>query len=303
MKYRQLGKDGPEVSVLGLGLWPITGGLGKVDEKDAIATIRHALDSGITLVNGAQSYEGSEEILGKALRDGYRDKCFIATKVSWKYSKEDVERAIESSLQKLGVDHVDLYQVHGWWDHKYPVEETMEAMAKVREQGKARCIGVSNFNAAQLDRTLGITSFNSNQVLYNMLSRGIEKEDIPFCREQGISVIAYSAMAHGMLSGRFKPGQQFAEDDWRSRGERFKGETFAKVLEIAGHLEEVARDKGIGMVQMALAWILREPAVASLLCGTKHAWQIDEQIGAAETMFTEEELGRIDAILEATPEF
>jgi len=301
MEYRQLGKDGPKVSAIGLGLWPLVGGLGRIEEKDAVATIRYALDSGITLIDAAQSYENSEELLGKALKDGYRDRCFIATKVSWKYSRADVEAAIESSLRKLGVDYIDLYQVHGWWDHKYPIEETMEAMAAVRKQGKARCIGVSNFNAEQMKRTLTITSFQSNQIHYNMFSRQKEAEDIPFCETQGIGVIAHSAMAHGLLSGRFKVGQQFAKDDYRSRLDRFKGDTLAQYLQVAGRLESVARDKGISLVQLALAWILRNDTVSCLLTGAKRPSQIDEQLDAPGTTFSDEELKRIGTILKDTP--
>jgi aryl-alcohol dehydrogenase-like predicted oxidoreductase len=275
--------------------------MGRVEEKDAVATIRHALDRGITVIDLAQSYENSEELLGKALKDGYRDRCFIATKVSWKYSRADVVASIESSLRKLGVDYVDLYQVHGWWDHKYPIEETMEAMAAIRERGKARFIGVSNFNAGQMRRTLTITSFQSNQILYNMFSRQREAEDIPFCETQGIGVIAHTAMAHGLLSGRLKVGQKFAKDDYRSRLDRFKGDTFAQYLRVAGRLEDVAKEKGISLVQLALAWILRKDTVSCLLTGAKRPSQIDEQLDAPGTKFSDEELERIGTILEDTP--
>jgi aryl-alcohol dehydrogenase-like predicted oxidoreductase len=303
MQYRQLGRDGPRVSAIGLGLWPLVGGLGRIKEKDAVATIRYALDSGINLVDAAQSYENSEELLGKALKDGYRARCFIATKVSWKYSRADVEAAIASSLRKLRVDYVDLYQVHGWWDHKYPIEETMEAMARVREQGKARFIGVSNFNAEQVKRTLTITPFQSDQILYNMLRREKEVEDIPYCEAQGVGIIAHTAMAHGLLSGHLKPDQKFAKDDYRSRLDRFSGETYVQCLRVVGRLEEVARQKGIGLVQLALAWILRKDAVSCLLAGAKRPRQIDEQLNAPGTTFSNEELARIASILNDVPAY
>ena len=302
MEYRLLGKDGPRVSVIGLGLWPLVGGMGRVEERDAIATIRHALDNGVTLVDAAQSYENSEELLGKALKDGYRDRCFIATKVSWKYSRADVELAIESSLRKLGVDYVDLYQVHGWWDHTYPIEETMAAMAAVREQGKARFIGVSNFNADQVRRTLSLTGFQSNQILYNMFSRERETEDIPFCESQGVGIIAHTAIARGLLSGRLKAGQRFPKDDYRSQLDRFKGKTFEQCLLVAERLEEVAQDKGMNLVQLALAWILRKNAVSCLLTGAKRPSQIDEQLAAPGTTFSDAELERIETILKDAPD-
>lgn len=301
MEYRQLGKSGPKVSAIGLGMWPLVGGLGRMDESDAVTTIRYALDCGISLVDAAQSYQNSEELLGKALKDGYRDRCFIATKVSWKYSRADVEAAIASSLRKLKVDYVDLYQVHGWWDHKYPIEETMEAMAVVRQQGKARYVGVSNFNATQMARALTITSFQSNQVLYNMFSRQIEAEDISFCEKEGIGIIAHTAMAHGLLSGRFKIGQRFARDDYRSRLDHFRGDTFAHYLQVAERLDDVAKEKGISLAQLALAWILRKDAVSCLLTGAKRPSQINEQLDAPGTTFSTEELERIDTILQDAP--
>ena len=303
MEYRRLGKNGPEVSAIGLGLWPLIGGLGRIREKDAVATIRYALDSGITLVDAAQSYENSEELLGKALRDGYRDRCFIATKVSWKYSRADVEAAIDASLRKLKVNYVDLYQVHGWWDHKYPIEETMGAMARVRDQGKARYIGVCNFNGEQVKRTLAITDFHSNQILYNMFRRETETEHIPSCEALGVGVIAHTAMAHGLLSGRMRSGQKFAKDDYRSRLDRFQGEVFEQCLQVAARLDGVAKDKGISLVQLALAWILRKNAVSSLLAGAKRPSQIDEQLAAPGIVFSDEELERIDSILEDVPAY
>jgi len=303
VEYRRLGKNGPDVSAIGLGLWPLVGGLGRIGEKDAVATIRYALDSGITLVDAAQSYENSEELLGKALRDGYRDRCFIATKVSWKYSRADVAAAIEASLRKLKVDYVDLYQVHGWWDHKYPIEETMGAMARVRDQGKARFIGVCNFNAEQVKRTLAITAFHSNQILYNMFRRETEAEHIPSCKAQGVGVIAHTAMAHGLLSGHMRSGQKFAKDDYRSRLDRFQGKVFEQCLQVAARLDGVAKDKGISLVQLALAWILRKDAVSSLLAGAKRPSQIDEQMTAPGMVFSDEELKRIDSILKDVPAY
>jgi aryl-alcohol dehydrogenase-like predicted oxidoreductase len=236
------------------------------------------------------------------LKDGYRDRCFIATKVSWKYSRADVEAAIESSLRKLEVEYVDLYQVHGWWDHKYPIEETWEAMDLVRRQGKARYVGVSNFNASQIKRTLAIAPVQSNQILYNMLCREREVEDMPFCEAQGVGVIAHTAVAHGLLSGRLKIGQRFPKDDYRSRLDRFKGDTFAECLKIAARLEVVAQDKGISLLQLALAWILRRREVSSLLAGAKRPSQIDEQLSAHGTRFSEDELERIETILQDAPD-
>ena len=149
MNYRQLGKDGADIPVIGLGAWPIGGGMGNMDDRESIDTVRTAIDSGITLLDTAQAYRTSEATLGRALKDGYRERCFLATKVSRQYSRGDIENAIENSLRNLDVDCVDLYQIHSW-NPQYPIEESMETMARLQEQGKTRFIGVSNFNAAQM---------------------------------------------------------------------------------------------------------------------------------------------------------
>ncbi len=143
MNHRQLGKDGADIPVLGLGAWPIGGGMGNMDDRDCIDTVRTAIDSGITLLDTAQAYRTSEATLGRALKDGYRERCFLATKVSRQYSRGDIENAIENSLRNLDVDYVDLYQIHSW-NPQYPIEESMETMARLQEQGKTRFIGVSN---------------------------------------------------------------------------------------------------------------------------------------------------------------
>ena len=137
MQHRRLGKNGEEISVLGLGTWPIGGAMGAIDEQAAIATIRTAIDSGITLIDTAQSYYNSEEIIGKALKDGYRDRCFLATKVSLKYSRNDILSAMENSLRMLQVDCVDLYQVHSR-NPEYPIDITMETKQQLQQQGKTR---------------------------------------------------------------------------------------------------------------------------------------------------------------------
>src|SRR5258708_8091536 len=172
MDYRQLGKDGPKIPVLGLGAWPIGGGMGHVDEQTAIALVRASIDDGITLVDTAQAYRSSETILGKALKDGYRERCFLATKVSANiagdYSRKAIMAAIESSLRALQTDYVDLYQIHSW-NTKAPIEESMEAMAQLQTQGKVRYVGVSNFDKSQMQQALKTAGFQQNQVPYNLI--------------------------------------------------------------------------------------------------------------------------------------
>ena len=155
MQMRQLGQD--KISAIGFGAWPIGGGMGKVDKAAAIATVHAAIDNGITMIDTAQFYRDSEAILGEALQNGYRERCFLATKVSGDFSPEGTIRAMENSLRALRVEYVDLYQVH-WWEARYPIEATMEAMAKLQQQGKTRYIGVSNFNTAQMKQAAETSS-------------------------------------------------------------------------------------------------------------------------------------------------
>ena len=180
MEKRQLGKDGDHVSVIGFGAWPIGGAMGAVDEEAAIATVHAVLDHGITLIDTAQSYRTSEAIIGKALKDGRRAQVFLATKVSHDYSPGAIRRAMENSLRALQTDHVDLYQIHGW-SPQYPVDESMEMMEKLRQEGKTRYIGVSNFNVEQMKLAAQTAPFHSLQPRYNLLDREIEAEILPHC--------------------------------------------------------------------------------------------------------------------------
>lgn len=297
MNHRQLGKDGPAVPVIGLGAWPIGGGMGGLDENTCIDTVRAAIDSGITLLDTAQAYRTSEATLGRALGDGYRERCFLATKVSRQYSRKDIERAIENSLRNLGVDCVDLYQIHSW-NARYPIEESMEAMARLREQGKTRFIGVSNFNAAQMQRAYDIAPFHANQPRYNVFDRAIEAEDMDFCKRTGIGILAHSPLGKGLLTGKYAPDHVFPEDDERTRSPRFQGELFARYLSIADRLKAVAADKNITLVQLAIAWILRREEVTCVLVGAKNPAQVKEHVGAAEVAFSDGELERIENILQ-----
>ena len=301
MEYRQLGKDGPKVPVLGLGAWPFGGGMGHVDEQTAIATIHGAIDNGITLIDTAQAYRTSEATVGKALKHGYRERCFLATKVSGNYSREDILSAMENSLRALDVDHVDLYQIHGW-NPQYPIEESMETMVRLQEEGKTRYIGVSNFNAEQMGGALQIARFESNQPRYNLFDRQIEAEDVSFCGREGIGILVHSPLAKGLLTGKYVPDYEFPADDERSGFPRFQGETFARYLAVADQLKGLAQDKGLNLVQLAVAWLLRLPAITCVLVGAKRPAQVEEHGGAVGVTFRDDELARIEAILANAPD-
>ena len=296
MEYRQLGRNGPQVPAIALGAWPFGGAMGAVEEDVAAATVRAAIDRGITMVDTAQGYRASERIVGRALSGGYRERCFLATKVSGDFSPKATRAAIENSLRQLAVDHVDLYQIHGW-NPDYPVEASMEVMEQLRQEGKTRYIGVSNFNAGQMALAMETAPFQSLQPGYNLLSRGIEAEDVPFCVEHGIGILAYSPLGQGLLTGRYRPGHRFADDDYRSERPAFQGEQFARTVAITDRLAELAADKGLSLVQLAISWILRLPAISTVLVGAKNPGQLDAHLGAVGVRFSDDELGAIDAVL------
>lgn len=297
MEYRQLGKDGPRVPVLGLGAWPLGGGMGHVDDRTAIATIHAAIDNGISLIDTAQGYRTSEVTLGNALKGGYRERCFLATKVSRDYSREGITSAMNESLEALDVDHVDLYQIHNW-NPEYPIEASMEVMARLQQEGKTRFLGVSNFNVDQMQQALQVTRFHSNQPVYNLFDRDIEHEEIAFCTREGIGILAHSALAKGLLAGKYTPQHTFPADDERSHMPRFQGETFTRYLRAAGQLEELAYAKGLSLVQFAIAWLLRQPAVTCVLVGAKNPKQVEEHAAATGVSFTQDELSQVESILQ-----
>lgn len=282
--------------MLGFGAWPIGGGLGRVDPADAIRTVRAAIDSGITLIDTAEGYRISESVIGEALQEGYREKCFLATKASFDFTPVGVRKALENSLRALRTDRVDLYQIHTW-DLKIPVEESMEAMRGLQEQGKTRFVGVSNFLPEHMERAMKVCPIISNQVRYSMLFREIESGIIDFCVKHGIGIIVHSPLAKGLLTGRYTPESTFPPDDERSGFQDFKGSLFARHLLKATRLEEIAKEKGVSLVQLAIAWTLRLPVVSCTLVGAKSVLQMVEHLGAVGLTFTSAEENRIEEIL------
>lgn len=298
MEYRTLGKNGPRVPVLGFGAWPIGGGLGRVDEAEAIRTVRAAIESGITLLDTAEGYRTSEAVIGEALRGGYREKCFLATKASFDFTPAGIRKALENSLRALRTDRVDLYQIHSW-DARVPVEESMGEMRRLQEQGKVRFVGVSNFLPEHMERALRVCPIACNQVRYSLLFREIETGSVDFCKEHGIGIIVHSPLAKGLLTGRYAPESTFPPDDERSGFPDFQGELFARHLLKAARFAELAKQKRISLVQFAVAWTLRLPVVSCTLVGAKSGTQLAEHIGAVGVTFTAAEEKRIQEILAA----
>jgi len=298
MNTRPLGTGGPPVPVLGFGAWPLGGGLGRIERSTAVNAVRTAIDSGITLVDTAEAYRSSEQILGEALAGGWRDRCFLATKASSDYSSAGIRRALEQSLRSLRTDHVDLYQIHGW-NPAWPIESSMEEMRKLQEERKALHIGVSNFLPEHMERALRVCRFATNQVRYSILFRGVEEDGtIGFCGREGIGVIVHSPLAKGLLTGRYTRSSRFPADDERSGFPDFQGERLAGHLARAERLAGIARARGVSLVQLAIAWTLACPQVCCTLVGAKSPPQVREHVAAAEIELTPRELAAIDEALQ-----
>ena len=284
MEHRKLGRNGPSVPVLGFGAWPIGGGLGRVEEKTAISTVRAAIDAGITLIDTAEGYRTSEKLIGEALKDGYRERCFLATKASVDFTAGGIRRALENSLRALRVDQVDLYQIHG--DPRVPVEQSMGEMLRLREEGKIRFVGVSNFLPQHMEHAIRICQISANQVRYSLLFREIETDMAAFCERHSIGIIVHSPLAKGLLTGRYTPSSTFPVDDERSGFADFNGKQFARHLSRADRLATVAREKGISLLQLSIAWTLRLPVVSCTLVGAKNPAQLQEHLGAVGVTFS-----------------
>ena len=202
----------------------------------------------------------------------------------------------------LETDHVDLYQIHRF-DPKYPAEESMEAMARLQEEGKTRYIGVCNADAQQMGQALQVARFHSNQPRYNMFDRHIEGDDLSFCEREGIGIVVHSTLAKGLLAGKYGPEHTFPSDDMRSDSPKFQGEMLARFMAAADRLKEVALDKGLSLVQMSIAWVLRQLAITCVLVGAKNPSQVKEYVGGVGVTFSADELDRIEEILGEAPEY
>jgi aryl-alcohol dehydrogenase-like predicted oxidoreductase len=288
----QLGANGPLISPIIFGAWPIGGGLGAVERRTAIATVRHALEVGINAIDTAEYYRDSESILGDALAGYPRERVFLATKVSAEpFTRARIQEALDNSLRALRTDYVDLYQLHRY-PSDVPLAESLDALVEAVAAGKVRYIGTSAFSTAQLAQCAGYP-IQSEQPRLNLLYPETLLDPIPYCASHGIGVIVHSPLGKGLLTGRYRPGHQFAPDDERSGFERFQGETFARHIAKADRLAEIARDKGASLLQLAIAWTLAQPGVTAAIVGAKSPEQVDEQLGALEVRLTADDLERI----------
>ena len=307
MQYTQLGERGPKVSRIAFGNWSAGGDWGGVDRAAAIAAMREALDLGITIFDTARAYGfgAAEELLGEALRPeikSARESLFIATKGGLRNegglpardsSRAALRRDLEASLRSLGVDYVDLYQVH-WPDPATPITDTARTLDEFVREGKARYVGVSNYNARQMSAFQQVRPIDTLQPPYHLFRRDIEQSILPFAREHGIGVLVYGPMAHGLLSGRMTETTTFAPDDWRSKSDMFAGDAFRRNLGIVRRLEEFASDRGMTVAQLAIAWTLANPAVDVAIVGARNPEQIRQTAPAAEIQLSPQDLARIE---------
>jgi len=317
MEYRFFGKTDLKTSALGFGLWPIGGvtshGYGTVEDDQAIAAIRRALDLGITLFDTAPAYGNGrgERILAEALGPRRKD-AIIVTKcgVPWSEeqqrwlrnsSYEEITTSAENSLRALSTDYIDLLLIH-WPDIGRPPEIPMRAFEDLRKAGKIRHAGVSNFSTEQIRAYLKYGPLVAQQVGYHMFDRRMEPEMLPFCLEQGIGVMAYGSLAHGLLTGTFTADTKFGPKDWRGSGYAFglpifKGENLAKNVAVVERLKAFAQGLGWTMPQLALAWVLRQPAISVALTGARKPDEIEDNARATEHQLTAQETAAIEEIL------
>jgi aryl-alcohol dehydrogenase-like predicted oxidoreductase len=320
---RQLGSSDLQITAIGFGAWAIGGGdwqfgWGSQDDNDSIAAIRRALDLGINWIDTAAVYGlgHSEEVVARAL-EGRQQKPYVFTKCSMLWSKkfwqtkdqihrslkrDSVRKELESSLRRLKLDVIDLYQIH-WPDPEAEIEEGWEMMAKLKQEGKVRYIGVSNFSVAQMERISKIAPITSLQPPYSMLNRGVEKEILPYCQQHNIGVINYSPMVSGLLTGAMTKERvaQLPQDDWRRNNHRFQEPQLSRNLKLVELLREIGSAHGRSPGEVAIAWTLRQPAVTAAIVGARNAKQVDGIIGAATFRLNSDEIARIEDFFTANP--
>ncbi|WP_127076582.1 aldo/keto reductase [Rhodomicrobium lacus] len=312
METIAIGKSGIETSRIALGTWAIGGWMwGGTDEAQSIATIRAAVDRGITLIDTAPVYGfgRSEEIVGKALAEGgLRDKVQIATKcgLNWRDGKvwrdarpERIRREIEDSLRRLRTDVIDLYQVH-WPDHETPFEDTARVLEDLRRDGKIRAIGVSNYAPAEMDSFRKAAQLDAVQPPYNLFEREIEADVLPYAERNGLTVLAYGALCRGLLSGRMKADTAFDGDDLRRSDPKFQGERFHDYLAAVEALKTLAQERfGKSVLALAVRWVLDQgPTIA--LWGARKPSQVETVSEVMGWHIDEEAKREIDAILKRT---
>ncbi len=315
MQKRVLGNSDLAITPIGIGAWAMGGAgwkfsWGPQEDADSIAAIHEGLDRGINWIDTAAVYGlgHSEEVVARALK-GRSNRPYVFTKcervwdeqgnIGGSLKAQSIRREVEASLRRLQVDVIDLYQIH-WPEPDADIEEGWEEMLRLKELGKVRYIGVSNFNASQMQRALGIAPITSLQPRYSLLAREIEESVLPFAAKNNIGVIVYSPMYSGLLSGAMTRERiaTFAADDWRSRNPNFQEPLLSRNLRLSCLLRNIGSRHGRTAGEMAIAWTLRNPSVTGAIVGVRSRSQVDGVIGAGDFRLSDEEVSEIENALE-----
>ena len=323
MEYRTLGKSDLKVSEIAFGAWAIGGWLwGGADANDAIKAIETAIDHGMTTIDTAAVYGFGlrEELVAKAVK-GKRDKTQILTKFGMVWdekkgkfyfsskdndgkdidiyaysSKERVFADCDKSLKRLGTDYIDLYQIH-WPDATTPISETMEALEILISKGKIRAGAVSNYSVEHMSDAIKTLHIASNQIPYSMVNRSIEKDIVPHCIENKISILAYSPLQRGLLTGKISKKHKFNDGDTRPTTIYYKEPNFSRILMLINNLKEIAKERKVTLSQLVLNWTMQQPGITCTLAGARNAAQVLENVKAADFSLTKDEIITINDFL------
>jgi len=299
MNQRVLGNSNIKVTEQILGCWAIGGSYwGGADDKESIATIKTAIENGITSLDTAYIYGNghSERIVGKSIKGYDRDKLTIITKL-WRteMSGDRVSKACEGSLKALDTDYIDVYFIH-YPSDEVPIEETMTGMMKLKEEGKIRSIGVSNFSLEQLKEAMKFGEIDVIQPCYSLVWRFIDKEDLPFCIENNIGVISYCTLAQGILTGKFTEDKTFPEDDGRSRAPIFQPPYFKEALKVTEHVKKISEKYGKTPSQIAINWVMNTKGITAPIVGARTVKQVEENLQAGSFEMSREDYEYLDKV-------
>jgi len=317
---RQLGRTTAKVSAVGIGTWAIGGWWwGGNEEKESIAAIRRGLDEGISLIDTAPAYGLglAEEVVGKAIKGRDRSKVVVATKCGlvWHIEKglfffeelgkkvyrylgpESVRYETEQSLRRLGTDYIDILQTH-WQDPGTPIADTMGELLKLKDEGKVRAIGVSNCEVPQMQEYLAVGRIESNQPLYSMLDREIEGEFLDFCSRNSISVLVYSPLAQGLLTGKMSPDRVFKPGDQRPMKKRFAPDSIRRINRMLDEFEPLRKKYGVNQTQLTIGWSIARPGVTCALIGVRNAAQAADAAKGGSVELQPADLAEMDKIID-----